>query len=91
MEEYKEFIHFGLTSQDINNTSVENYGLLKVTDDGKKFLKHPKSFKIVEDNDFEDVEEEAPARGATALSYRQSSVRTGSDVPHRKAGRGRAA
>lgn len=24
---------------------VENYGLLKVTDDGKKFLKHPKSFK----------------------------------------------
>ena len=46
---------------------VENYGLLKVTDDGKKFLKHPKSFKIVEDNDFEDVEEEAPARGGGAL------------------------
>ena len=42
---------------------VENYGLLKVTDEGKKFLKHPKSFKITEDNDFEEVEEEAPARG----------------------------
>ena len=42
---------------------VENYGLLKVTDAGKKFLKHPKSFKITEDNDFEEVEEEAPARG----------------------------
>ena len=42
---------------------MENYGLLKVTDAGKKFLKHPKSFKITEDNDFEEVEEEAPARG----------------------------
>ena len=42
---------------------VENYGLLKVTDAGKKFLKHPKSFKITEDNDFEEVEEETPARG----------------------------
>ena len=46
----------------------KNYGLLKVTDDGRKFLKHPKSFKIVEDNDFEDVEEEAPARGGGACA-----------------------
>lgn len=42
---------------------VENYGTLKVTDEGHKFLKHPKSFKITEDNDFEEVEDEAPARG----------------------------
>lgn len=35
---------------------VENYGLLKVTDEGHAFLKKPKSFKIVEDKDF--VEEE---------------------------------
>lgn len=41
---------------------VENYGLLKVTAEGKKFLKHPKSFKIVEDNDFEEEEEETPVR-----------------------------
>ena len=47
---------------------VENYGLLKVTEDGKKFLKHPKSFKITEDNDFEEVEEEAPARGGGACA-----------------------
>ena len=47
---------------------VENYGLLKVTDAGKKFLKHPKSFKITEDNDFEEVEEEAPARGGGACA-----------------------
>ena len=43
---------------------VENYGLLKVTEAGRKFLKSPKSFKITEDIDFEEVEEEAPMRGS---------------------------
>ena len=43
---------------------VENYGLLKVTAAGQKFLKKPVSFKIVEDTDFdEDEENEAPVRG----------------------------
>ena len=42
---------------------VENYGLLKVTAEGKKFLKSPKSFKITEDNDFDEEEEETPLRG----------------------------
>ncbi len=42
---------------------VENYGTLKVSPEGHKFLKSPKSFKITEDNDFDEVEEEAPARG----------------------------
>ena len=43
---------------------VENYGLLKVTPAGVKFLKKPVSFKIVEDTDFDEVEEdEAPVRG----------------------------
>ncbi len=43
---------------------VENYGLLKITPAGKKFLKKPVSFKIVEDTDFDEVEEdEAPVRG----------------------------
>ena len=43
---------------------VENYGLLKVTPAGTKFLKKPVSFKIVEDTDFDEVEEdEAPVRG----------------------------
>ena len=40
---------------------VENYGLLKVTDEGRKFLEKPCSFKIVEDKDFE--EEETVMRG----------------------------
>ena len=35
---------------------VENYGLLKVTAEGHAFLKKPKSFKIVEDKDFEEEE-----------------------------------
>ncbi|MBR5203666.1 MAG: DNA helicase RecQ [Bacteroidaceae bacterium] len=43
---------------------VENYGLLKVTPAGKKFLKKPVSFKIVEDTDFDESEDdEAPVRG----------------------------
>lgn len=33
---------------------VDNYGVLKVTPSGKKFLKKPVSFKIVEDNDFDE-------------------------------------
>ena len=33
---------------------VENYGLLKLTSAGKKFLKNPVSFMIVEDNEFND-------------------------------------
>jgi len=33
---------------------VENYGLLKVTSAGKKFIKNPKSFMIVKDNEFSD-------------------------------------
>jgi ATP-dependent DNA helicase RecQ len=43
---------------------VENYGLLKITPAGNKFLKKPVSFKIVEDTDFDENEEdEAPVRG----------------------------
>ena len=47
---------------------VENYGLLKVTPEGHKFLKKPKSFKIVEDNDFEEEEEETPVRGGASCA-----------------------
>jgi len=47
---------------------VENYGLLKVTETGKKFLKKPTSFKITEDNDFDDEEEDAPMHGGASLA-----------------------
>ena len=37
---------------------VENYGLLKVTAAGKRFIKNPMEFMIVRDNEFRDDEEE---------------------------------
>ena len=44
---------------------VENYGLIKMTAAGKKFLKSPKSFKIVEDRDQDDEEnEDMPMRSS---------------------------
>ena len=33
---------------------VENYGLLKITSAGKRFIKHPTEFMIVRDNEFKD-------------------------------------
>ena len=40
---------------------IENYGILKITPKGRKFLNKPVSFKIVEDNDFsEDIIDEEP-------------------------------
>lgn len=47
---------------------IENYGLLKVTKAGHAFLKKPVSFKIVEDNDFDDVEEEVPMKGGATCA-----------------------
>ena len=48
---------------------VENYGIIKITAAGKKYLKNPKSFKIVEDRDFDEEEnEEMPMRtGGTVV------------------------
>jgi ATP-dependent DNA helicase RecQ len=47
---------------------VENYGLLKVTSAGKKFIKNPKSFMIVKDAEFNDDEDSAePEGGISAL------------------------
>ena len=48
---------------------VENYGLLKITAAGKKYLKSPKPFKIVEDRDFDEEEnEDMPMRtGGTVV------------------------
>lgn len=47
---------------------IENYGLLKVTQSGRDFLKNPVSFKVTEDHDFEEVEEEVPVRGGAACA-----------------------
>ena len=45
---------------------VENYGLLKVTSAGKKFLKNPRSFKVVEDHEFSEDEESINNEGGTS-------------------------
>ena len=47
---------------------VENYGLLKITEEGRDFMKHPKSFMIVEDKEFDDDETEGPMRGGGSFA-----------------------
>lgn len=44
---------------------IENYGLLKVTDIGKSFIDNPISFKIVEDRDFMDDDNEINIKSGT--------------------------
>ncbi|MBD5239095.1 MAG: DNA helicase RecQ [Bacteroidales bacterium] len=46
---------------------IENFGLIRVTDKGMQYLHKPTSFKIVEDNEFSDEDEEPmpPKGGAT--------------------------
>ena len=45
---------------------VENYGLLKLTSAGKRFMKHPVSFMIVKDTEFKDDYDEDAAEGAAS-------------------------
>ena len=45
---------------------VENYGLLKITEKGRQFMKDPVSFEISEDNEFDEYEEPVSA-GPAAL------------------------
>ena len=47
---------------------VENYGLLKITEEGRDFMKNPKSFMIVEDKEFDDDESEGPMRGGGSFA-----------------------
>ena len=45
---------------------VENYGLLKITDEGRKYMKKPVAFSITEDNDFNEDEEPVLQKGGGA-------------------------
>ena len=45
---------------------VENYGILKLTPKGKKYMKNPTSFPIVMDAVFKDDYEEEPSDGASS-------------------------
>jgi ATP-dependent DNA helicase RecQ len=48
---------------------IENYGVLKVTAAGKKFLAKPTTFKVSKDNDFNEEQEETPqiSNGSCAM------------------------
>ena len=47
---------------------IENYGLLKITPKGKEFMKKPVSFKITEDNEFEEEVEEVSIKGGASCA-----------------------
>jgi ATP-dependent DNA helicase RecQ len=54
---------------------IENYGLLKITKAGYAFLDNPKSFMIVEDNDFSETDEmEAPGGASCAVDPELYSI-----------------
>ncbi len=43
---------------------IENYGLLKITEKGREFIKNPDSFMLTEDHDFGDSSEEEASYGS---------------------------
>lgn len=47
---------------------IENYGTIKVTEKGRNYLKKPTSFKIVEDNDFNEDEEEIVVKSGASCA-----------------------
>ena len=53
---------------------VENYGLLKVTPEGKRFLKHPSTFMVVEDHEYDAVEDDSGEVGTSALDLTLSKM-----------------
>ena len=62
-DEEKEILPAVIRQAMINkyiDKEIENYGVLKVTPAGKKFLAKPSSFKVSKDNDFNEEQEEAP-------------------------------
>lgn len=62
-DEEKEILPAVIRQAMINkyiDKEIENYGVLKVTPAGKKFLTKPTSFKVSKDNDFNEESEETP-------------------------------
>lgn len=45
---------------------IENYGLLKISDKGREYLKKPYSILITKNHDYSDMEDESRAGGGTA-------------------------
>lgn len=53
---------------------IENYGLIKVTERGKKFLENPESFTVVEDRDFSSSDENELRGGTSAIDGELFSI-----------------
>nr|MDE5941438.1 RecQ family ATP-dependent DNA helicase [Muribaculaceae bacterium] len=47
---------------------VENFGLVSITAKGKSFLKKPVTFRIVEDTDFSEEEDETPIKSGASCA-----------------------
>lgn len=47
---------------------VDNYGVLKITEEGRNFLNHPTSFMIVEDRNYDEDEAELEPQGGAACA-----------------------
>ncbi len=50
------------------NKDIENYGLLKMTEEGHEFLKAPRSFMLVRNHDYDEEEEAAAGAPSGATS-----------------------
>ncbi|MCM1152565.1 MAG: DNA helicase RecQ [Muribaculum sp.] len=46
------------------NRDIENYGILRLTDEGRNFLEHPVDFMILEDANFSEMEEASSPKPA---------------------------
>ena len=53
---------------------IEQYGVIKLTDEGQKFLDNPKSFKLMEDHNFDENEEEEKIQEKGGVSALDSTL-----------------
>ncbi len=64
---WRAIIHQGQLEGYIEK-DVDNYGLLKITKMGKKFLKSPTPFMMVEDNDFDEFTDGSSEQGGVGVA-----------------------
>ncbi len=53
---------------------IENYGVLKLTAKGRKFMKKPESFMVSEDNEFDDDDEDVISRSGEGTGATDSAL-----------------
>ena len=53
---------------------IEQYGVIKLTDEGQKFLDNPKSFMLMEDHNFDENEEEEKIQEKGGVSALDSTL-----------------